>query len=370
MKTFEEKLNDYAKLISEVGIGCQKGNKIMIRTSTETIEFARLIVKNLYELGAEKVVVDISDESIIRMNFENESKESLSEVPDYIVQKAKYAGEEGYGRISITGGNPELLKGIDSEKIEASNRAFGLALKDTMKYTMNDIVSWCVAGASTKAWAKKVFPDLDEEEAVRKLWEKIFFVTRMDEDDPVQKWRDHLDTMAKHADWLNEMQFDRLIYKSSNGTNLTVGLPKGHKFIAGDSKNAKGQTFIANIPTEEVFSCPDCRRIDGKLVATKPLSYGGNIIDNFSFEFKDGKVVSFKAEVGEEVLKDMLNQGEGANTLGEIALVPYDSPINNSKVLFYNTLLMKMLLATLHLEKLIQLALKMEKICLMKSLKN
>lgn len=157
MKTFEEKLNDYAKLISEVGIGCQKGNKIMIRTSTETIEFARLIVKNLYELGAEKVVVDISDESIIRMNFENESKESLSEVPDYIVQKAKYAGEEGYGRISITGGNPELLKGIDSEKIEASNRAFGLALKDTMKYTMNDIVSWCVAELLLRLGQKKFF---------------------------------------------------------------------------------------------------------------------------------------------------------------------------------------------------------------------
>ena len=205
---------------------------------------------------------------------------------------------------------------------------------------MNDIVSWLVISVPTKKWAKKVFPDLSEDEAYDKLWKTILDVSRVEESWEATKknWKDHINTLEEKAVYLNDHQFDKVHYKSSNGTDLWVKLPKDHIWMSAGSKNAKGDLFIPNIPTEEVFTAPQYDGVDGRLVATKPLVYNGVIINNFEFTFKDGKVIDFDAKEGKDTLAKMLDSDQGSKNLGEIALVPYDSPISNSNILFYNTL--------------------------------
>lgn len=337
MENFENKLYEYAKLITEIGINVQKGSPLVINAPVSAADFARMLVKRAYELGASQVEMYWYDDFVTRQKFENAPVEVFEDFPKWIVERATFYGEKGAGVISLVSSDPELLSGIDTKKIEANNKARSLAMKPVYKYSMNDINSWCVVAIPSQAWAKKVFPDLDEDKRVEALWDAIFSAARV-QGDAVANWKAHLADLKFRADFLNENKFDKLIYKSENGTNLEVGLPKGHIWISGASDNSHGVSFVANMPTEEVFTAPDANRINGELYSVRPLAYGGNLIDKFHLTFKDGKVVDYHAELGQEYLKDLLEVDEHAKMLGEVALVPTDSPISNSGILFYETL--------------------------------
>lgn len=335
---FQKKLENYAKLIVEVGANIQKEEPLVIICPVEATDFGRLLTRYAYERGSKHVVVDYVDEEITKMKFEYESVQSLEEFPQWLVDKATFMGESGYAKIFVDSEDPELLSHIDPKKITAANKAKSTALKDTYKYTMNDIVTWCIAAIPSKSWAMKVFPGETAEKAMELLWNAIFDATRMNEEDPIAAWEEHLKNLDEKSDILNKRQFRYLHYKSSNGTDLKVEMPKDHIWMSGASTNSKGTKFVANMPTEEVFSAPLRHGVNGTLYATKPLNYDGNLIDKFHLTFKDGEVIEYHAEVGEEFLKNLLTLDENAKYLGEIALVPYDSPISNSNLLFYNTL--------------------------------
>lgn len=338
MSNFNEKLDKYARLCVEVGINIQKNQPLVINAPVEGAEFVRLVAKHAYELGAKQVHVNWNDEVLTRLRYENAPMEVFENFPKWYADGLEEFAEDGAGFLSIYSQDPELLKGIDPKKIAAYNKSSSMALKEFRKYTMNDINAWCVVSIPTKGWAKRVFPELSDEEAMEKLWDAIFKATRMDLDDPVKAWQEHLDNLAKKVEYLNEMKFKKLYYKSSNGTDLEVELPEGHIWAGGGGKNSKGVYFVANMPTEEVFTMPLKTGINGVVYSTKPLHYGGNLINDFKLTFKDGRVVDFEAKEGYEVLKDLLGLDEGAKYLGEVALVPYDSPISKSNIIFLNTL--------------------------------
>ena len=335
---FKELMDKYANLIAKVGINVQKGQPLVINAPVEGAEFVRLLAKHAYRLGATEVHVNWNDGELTRMKYENAPMEVFENFPKWYADGLEDYAEKGAGFISISAQDPYLLKGIDPKKIAANNKSSSMALKNYYKYTMNDLNAWCVMSIPTKAWAKRVFPDVPEDDAVEKLWDAIFKATRMYEDDPVAAWEEHLRNIEKRVNFLNEKSFKKLYYKSSNGTDLTVELPEGHIWAGGGGKNAKDVFFVANMPTEEVFTMPHKYGVNGVVHSTKPLNYGGNLINNFNLTFKDGKVVDFKAEEGYDVLKDLLDLDEGAKRLGEVALVPYDSPISQANIIFYNTL--------------------------------
>jgi len=338
LDNFNNLLDKYANLCVRVGINIQKDQPLVINAPVEGVEFVRLLAKRAYEAGAKEVYVNWNDGDITRMKFEYAPMEVFENFPKWYADGMEDYAEKGAGFISISAQDPYLLKGIDPKKIAANNKSSSIALKKFREYTMNDINSWCVISIPTKKWAKRVFPDVNEEEAVEKLWDAIFKALRIYEEDPVEAWKNHLNNIESKVKFLNEMNFKKLHYKSSNGTDLEVELPEGHIWAGGGGNNSKGVYFVANMPTEEVFTMPHKYRVNGVVYSTKPLNYGGNLINNFSLTFKDGKVVDFTADEGYEVLKDLLDLDEGAKRLGEVALVPYDSPISNSNIIFYNTL--------------------------------
>ena len=338
MKNFNDILNEYAKLCVKVGINLQKGQPLVINSPVEGAEFVRLVAKHAYEAGAKQVHVNWNDEALTKMKYENAPMEVFEKFPKWYADGLEEFAEDGAGFLSIYSEDPELLKEIDPKKIAANNKSASIALKGFRKYTMNDINAWCVVSIPTKGWAKRVFPDVSEEEAMKKLWNAIFMATRMNLEDPVGAWEDHLKNLEEKVDFLNEKKFKKLHYISSNGTDLKVELPEGHIWAGGGGKNVKDVFFVANMPTEEVFTMPLKTGVNGVVYSTKPLNYGGNLIDNFKLTFKDGKVVDFEAKEGYEVLKDLLALDEGAKHLGEVALVPFDSPISQSNIIFLNTL--------------------------------
>lgn len=337
----DKRIENFAKLAVEFGVNVKEGEDVLINSPIESPELARLITKAAYEKGARLVSVDWRDDTLTRLAFENQDQETLNEVASWKIEKLKYQiAEKKSNRISIASEDPDLLKGLDQKKISEAVRENSKATKEFVKYTMNDIVSWLVISVPSKKWAKKVFPDLSEEEAYNKLWEVILDVSRVSDswEETKANWENHIKTLEEKAKYLNDHQFDKVHYESKNGTDLWVKLPKDHIWMSAGSKNAKGDLFIPNMPTEEVFTAPQYDGVDGKLVATKPLVYNGVVINNFEFIFENGKVVDFDAKEGKETLAKMLESDEGSKNLGEIALVPYDSPISNSNILFYNTL--------------------------------
>ena len=338
MTNIEKNMEKLADLVVKKGVNVQKGQPVLLRCPVERADFARLVAKKAYERGAVEVVMQWSDDPLTLMRFENAPVEHFEEVPDWMVQRTKYYMEKGACVISVAATDPELLKDVDPKKIATWSKAFSAANKENMKYTMNDLNSWCVVSVPTVGWAKRVFPDVSEDEAMEKLWNAIFYTTRTDQDDPVSAWDEHIGIMDRHAAVLNERQYKKLHYKNSLGTDLEVELPENHIWISGGSENAKGDVFIANMPTEEVFTLPKRTGVNGKLYSTKPLNMSGNLVDEMVFTFENGKVVDYDAKVGKQHLTDLFDVDENARYLGEVALVPYDSPISNSGLLFYNTL--------------------------------
>ncbi|WP_085875812.1 aminopeptidase [Peptoniphilus vaginalis] len=334
----EDYIEKYAELILKVGLKIKEGDKLVVRCPIEARDFAVECTRKAYELGAGEVVVDYRDQVISRLKYENESLDVLTDIPKHKVGKENYYMEKKAKYLSVTGSDPDAFKGIDAEKLFKSNLANSKALRDFSAKMMANYVSWIVVGASIPSWATKVFPDLEEDEAVRRLWFEIFNSVRLFEEDPIKALEDHVANLNRYSKFLNEAKFEKLIYKSQRGTDLEVGLPKGYIFAGAGDVNSDGEEFIANMPSEEVFSAPRLDGVNGKVYSTLPLNYNGNLIEDFYLVFKDGEVVDYDAKAGKEYLKNILDTDEGAKRLGEVALVSYKTPISMRKVLFYNTL--------------------------------
>lgn len=335
-------MNDkkYAELIIKEALAVQKRENpiIWINANTENLPFARELTKMAYECGATEVKVNINDEVLSRLNMEGMSEERLAHFGQYRLDERMDYIKDGVAFISITGSDPDLFKGIDPKRLQIRNRASSKVMKPAMKYTMNDINSWTVVGYPTKAWAKNVFPDLDEDEAFERLKTEIFKTIRLDHEDPVAAWEEHLDKLAKRGEVLNNLQLKELHYKTDRGTDFRIGLPENHIWVGAESKDDRGYRFLPNLPTEEIFTAPDNRVAEGIVYATKPLNLSGSLVEDFWIRFEGGKAVEVGAKKGEDQLKELISRDEGACRLGEVALVSVKSPINTSGLIFYNTL--------------------------------
>ncbi|MEN2260283.1 aminopeptidase [Enterococcus faecalis] len=338
LENFNENLKKYARLIAETGVNVQDNHTVVLQISVDQAPLARLITEEAYRLGAAEVIVQWSDETIQREFLAHAATDRIENVPQYKIDQTDDWIAKGASRISVVSSNPDALAGVDAQRVAAFQAANGKALVNLRKATQANKVSWTVVAAASEGWAAKVFPELaTSEEQVDALWNEIFKTTRIYEENPVIAWDIHDKKLQEKAAELNEQQFTALHYTAPR-TDLTIGLPKNHLWEGAGSYNARGEEFMANMPTEEVFTAPDSRRVDGYVSSTKPLSYAGTIISGMKFTFKDGKVVDFSAEQGEEALKNLLAIDEGAKHLGEVALVPDPSPISQSGLIFYNTL--------------------------------
>ena len=334
----QKQLENFAELAVRVGANMQKGQEVVIRCDVQCKDFAHLIAEKAYEFGAKRVHLQWRDEVLGRINMLHASKEALCEVPDYLLAQNKYYIKHKVCLISISAGDPNILKGCDPDKLAASNVATLKANKNFRHATMSNYLRWTIVSIPTRAWASQVFPNVDPDEAVDKMWDAIGHIMRLDTPNPTEAWRQHIATLHRRAAFLNKHNFEYIHMTNKSGTDLTVGLATDHLWIAAEEEGQDGISFTANMPTEEIFTAPHNRKINGTVVNALPLVNNGNVIDNFAITFKDGKVVDYKAEVGYDALKGILTADEGVLSLGEIALIGKNSPIAESGILFYNTL--------------------------------
>jgi len=271
------------------------------------------------------------------MKYDLAPDEAFHEYPEWRAREMEALAESGAAFMSVMSSSPDLLKGINPERISNFQKAAGQALNKYRQYIQSDKISWTVIAVPSKDWAAMVFPDATQEESIEKLWDAIFKATRVDLEDPIGLWKQHDETLHEKVDYLNEKRYKKLHY-TAPGTDLTIELPEGHLWAGAGSVNEKGHEFMANMPTEEVFTVPHKDGVNGYVSSTKPLSYGGNIIDEFTITFEKGRIIDVKAKEGEEILKQLVETDEGSHYLGEVALVPFNSPISQSNILFYNTL--------------------------------
>lgn len=331
-------LKKYARLIVKTGINLQPNQTLVINSPIECAEFTRAIAQIAYQEGARDVVMNWKDELSSKIRFLQAPEEVFDEFPEW--QKEFYLSyaQKGAAFISVAASDPELLKEVKPERVMKAQKASSTALKEYRERMMSNKNAWCVVSVPTAAWAKKVFSDLSEEAAIEKLWAAIYKTVRVDQENPVAAWEEHKENLKRSMDFLNSHNFKELHYKNSIGTDLRIELPDGHIWLAGSEFTPEGVEFIANMPTEEVFTLPKKTGVNGKVVSSKPLNYNGNLIEDFSLTFKDGKIIEYSAQKGQEILEKLIETDEGSHYLGEVALVPFDSPISNSNILFFNTL--------------------------------
>ena len=318
----------------------QDKQPVFIRSSVEALELTHLVVEEAYIAGASDVRVEYADPRLKRLKFEYESLDHFenNDVKSYDVEARMDFVKRGAANLAILTEDPDLLSGIDASKLKAYQLQYSKAYKGYMEASQKNQFPWVVAAFPSKAWAQRVYPNKSVEDAYSTFIDEVFDIVRVDGNDPIQNWKSHVKNLSVHADKLQKKQYKALHYLSE-GTDLVVGLPKGHIWEDATSYvNGDQQAFIANIPTEEVFTAPDRNNVNGYVTNKLPLSFNGNIIDGFTLTFKDGVIVDFKADKGEDVLRDLLDTDEGARRLGEVALVPDDSPISNRNTIFYNTL--------------------------------
>lgn len=332
-------LSTYADLIIRTGVNLQKGEMLVINAPIDSRGLVEKVVKSAYKAGARNVEVQWLDDKISRLNYKYRSKKELTKIPDWVIKQKDHYIDEKIAYLRILSENPESLKGVNPEKVAAARRASGKALAKFRDYTGSNKLRWCIAAYPQKDWAKKMFPELSPSAAMKKQWEYIAETMRLNCDDPIKAWEKHQQEISRRCEILNGAKIKTFTYKNSLGTNFTVGMPQGYIFCGGAEMGAlDGVWFTANMPTEEVFSCPDRRTANGKLVAAMPLCRNGQIIKNFWFTFENGKITDYGAEEGYENLKSIIETDEGSHYLGEIALVGYNSPIRNLNTLFYETL--------------------------------
>ena len=335
----ENKLREYARLLVRVGLNVQKGQTLVISSPVECAWFARMCAQEAYAIPCREVVMNWSDDALGRMKYLHADESVFDDVPLWRRHFYNDYALEGAAYLAISASDPENLKGVDSGRLVRAQQASGRALKDFDRLQMCGGFPWCIASIPIPSWAKRVFPDLPQEEAMERLWDAILRAVRITGDgNAVERWQAHIRTLGERLEKMNAFNFKSLHYTNSLGTDLTVELPEGHVWEAGNDVTMKGQTFIANIPTEELFTAPLKTGVNGVVYSSMPLVNGGNIIDGFCFKVQDGKIVEAAARQGEEYLRSAISVDEGASYFGEVALVPYDSPISNQKILFYNTL--------------------------------
>ena len=340
MGNFDILLKKYADFIVRVGVNPQPGQTLIIRCPLEAAPLARLCVRSAYEAGARDVQVDWADNTVSRTRMELGSEEALTDFKPYQLRRyLDYAESEGgVCVLHLLADDPEVYAGLDGAKISRVNAASRKFMAPWRVYTMNDKVQWSIAAMPSASWAKKMFPELDTDAAIEKLWQLIFDVCRVTGGDPVTEWQAHLRRLTDLRDKLNALDLESVHFESANGTDLTVGLAEQAVWESAGSKNEKGVPFLPNIPTEEVFTAPHKDKVDGIVYGTKPYVFNGQLIKNFYVRFEQGRVVEHGAEEGADLLGQLLDSDEGARSIGEVAFVPASSPINRSGKLFYSTL--------------------------------
>ena len=336
----KEEIEEFAKLAVIAGVNVQKGQHLDINSTIDAYEVVRECVKVAYQQGASKVTVNYYDDVTSRLDYEYQDSKTLATIPNWSIEKVKYNIENGYCRLHIIGEDPDNLKGIDPKKIQEASLARMKAMQPYQYYSMNNIGQWSIIAYPNLKWAKKIFTDCSDDEALEQLWKAILKTSRVEVGKTIENWKIHNEEIRQHTQVMNKYNFKSLHFENNLGTNLTVGLIENHIWEGGSDKS-HGQfkcEFNPNIPTEEIFTMPDRFNINGTVYSTKPLSYHGNIIPSFNLTFKDGKVVDYDAKENKEVLKNLLETDEGSKSLGEVALISYDSPISNTNILFYETL--------------------------------
>ena len=331
-------LKRYARLLVRKGVALKPGQELVVTAPVERADFVRVVVKQAYKAGAGHVTVIWGDDAITRMDYENVDISYFENTPAWKIAQMNGLAEAGAAFLMLEGSDPSVLKGIDPAKPATAAFARNTQCKvfrDGLDYGRN---AWCIAGVSCVAWARHVFPDLSEHEAVYRLWVAILASARADGKDPEVAWELHDATFEGAKRFLNTHAFDALHYVSSNGTDLTIGLNKGHLWDGGSGHLQDGSIYFPNIPTEEVFTTPDRLRADGIVHSTLPLAHAGNLVRDFWLRFEAGRVVDFGAKQGYDVLKSIVERDEGSCRLGECALISKNTPIRQSGLLFYNTL--------------------------------
>lgn len=337
MDNFDILLDRYADLAVSVGINLKLGEGLIINANLSGLPLARKIMKKAYAAGAKHVELQFSDDEMALIRYENGHPFVFENYPKFKVDALEAMYQDNYHHLFISSPDPELLKDIPGSVVALDQKTASSAVSHVMKYRMTSKTKWCIVAVPSPAWSKSVFPSLSVEEATEKLWENIFDATRVSLENTVEAWQIHDQNLKKYKNYLNEEQFEKLTF-TAPGTDLEVHLATDHFWMGGSKISQVGDSYVANIPTEEVFTTPHRLKVNGTLKATKPLSQSGKLVEGFGFTFKDGKVVDFYAEKGREVLEQLLENDEGAAYLGEVALVQNDSPISNTGILFNNTL--------------------------------
>lgn len=330
-------LQKYAQVLIQVGINVQAGDCIQITGDTDSLELIREVVRAAWQAGARDVKTRLTDKAFDLAYYEEARDEDLDYFPAFEADYQEAMLKVPYHRVYVSSPSLDLLAHIDQARIQRSQKAALTATRHLDKYMDTGEVKWVVAACPSPRWAKAVFPDLEKEEALDRLWQVVLSICRVDEADPVAAWKAHDASLKAREVWLDQHDFDYLHYQGPD-TDLTVHLAQGHKWIGGSSATPQGVDYMANIPTEELFTTPHAHKVEGRIRSTKPLSVMGKIVDDFGFTFKEGKVVDFFAGQNPEVLETLLNMDEGARRLGEVALVPHSSPVSQSGLLFKSTL--------------------------------
>lgn len=337
LPNFEANLQKYAELIVKIGLNLQPKQRLLIYAPLSSAPLVNRVAVCAYQIGARLVDALYQDDQLVLVRFQHAVPESFDEVSPWRSRASVEHAQRGDAVLSIAGQDPDLLKGQDPELIKRYTLAANKMLRPYSEEVAKDSHNWVIASYPTDAWAAKVFPTVPVEQRQDKLWEAIFKTCRIDQLDPIAAWQMHLQHLAARSDYLNRKRYAALHYQAP-GTDLTIGLADTHRWVSGATHTPSGIKFTANLPTEEVFTLPHKDRINGTVRASKPLSYSGVMIEDFSLTFKDGHVVELHAARGEELLRSLITTDAGASSLGEVALVPHSSPISQAGLLFFNTL--------------------------------
>ncbi|MFA5235567.1 MAG: aminopeptidase [Bacilli bacterium] len=332
----KSQLKKYAKLVVKMGVNVRKGQEVVINAALDQPEFVTMVAEEAYKAGASRVSVDWSHQPLERVGATYMSLDTLATMPEWRVAKLKYAAEKLPAMIHIMSQDPDGLKGVDQAKLAQAQMKIYPIIKP-IRDQMENKYQWTIVAVPGEGWARKVFPDLNKKQAINALWEAIFTAARVT-NNPVKSWKEHNAEIEGRCRYLNDLKLDHLHYTSPQGTDFKVWLIPEAQWIGGGEKTMKGVFYNPNMPTEETFTSPMKGKAEGTVFASMPLSYKGELIEDFSITFKDGRVSQVKAKRNQHLLEQMVNMDEGALMLGEVALVPFESPIRQSGVLFFNTL--------------------------------
>ena len=334
---FSQALQKYADVIVKVGINLRPGQRLFILAGIFDFPLVRLIAASAYRAGARYVDVLWEDEETTHIHLKNAPKDDLSKIPNWPSNAPLEYIETGDALLGISSKNPDIFSDVDPERVSIFQTANLKKWETFYDFIMRDTINWSVISNPTFEWASKIFPDGTKEQAVEKLWEAIFQTCRVDQPDPVAAWQKHIIELKKHSEYLNTKHYSALHYKAP-GTDITIGLPERHFWLAAQARAENGIEFTANMPTEEVFTMPHKDRVNGTVSASLPLVVTGNVVEDFALTFEHGKITNFTAKKGEETLRKLIETDEGSRSIGEVALVPHSSPISRRGHLFYNTL--------------------------------